>query len=436
MEENQKFENEDYSAEVSFAKNCRLNVKVSVKPQAMQKIYQKAVKQVNKQISIPGFRKGHAPDRTVISRYSSYVETEWKELVVNNAYRAALDLTQIFPLNKESIDKPKVERCSLEEGALVQLSYEHYPRIPQIDFSQLTIPAIEQEVTTEEQIDGVIEEIRKQHADWEDIQDRAVESGDYVDITIHSLKEDHEIVKESRFEVSDKRLPSWLKAVLLGMQANQSIETVSALDEEAEAEVKERFEPTEVRITLHAIKKIILPAVDDELAKKAGGESLETLRSRIRTKLEKQAEEEKKRKEFAALDEVLLTHTAFDLPSSLMEKAVEERMEDELETLDLDSLSEEEIIAKEEALEKEIALKIERELRLYFINKQIALQGNLSLSQEELNEELVRYILQNPHLFSQEDDAETKREFISRVKNGMMERKTKEYALAQLREFA
>ena len=67
-------------AEATEEAGCRLAVKVLVKPKlGPKRPIKRPSKSVNKQISIPGFRKGHAPDRTVISRYSSYVEQEWKE---------------------------------------------------------------------------------------------------------------------------------------------------------------------------------------------------------------------------------------------------------------------------------------------------------------------------------------------------------------------
>jgi len=427
-------ENDDYAIEATKEAGCRLSVKVIVKPKQGQKAYQKAVKLVNKQISVPGFRKGHAPDRTVVSRYSSYVEQEWKEILLNDAYRAALELTDIYPISKESIHKPKIEKISQEEGAVVFVSYEHYPHVPAVDFSQVKIPAIEKEAVADDKIEEVIEEIRRANADWETIEGRAIEEGDYADISIDSLQQDapQEIVKDRRFEVSDTRLPPWLKNLLVGLKAGESVEGESEVDEKAEERIKQNFKPTKVRITLHAIKKIVLPEVNDELAKKAGAASVEDLRSKIHQNLDKEAEEEKTRKRIKALETALLDKYTFDLPATLVESERKNRTTNYLKSLYDENLSEDEFKNQEAEIHNKVSSEIDHDLRLYFLNKQIAKQGKISLTNQELNDELMRHMSQNPYLYGKETDEKTTRELVSRMATTLMQRKTKEYALSQV----
>lgn len=435
MEQDVKtFENEGYSAEATEVAGCRLSVKVVVKPKTAQKAYQKAVKKVNKQISIPGFRKGRAPDRTVISRYSSYVEQEWKEEIVGDAYRAALDLTQIYPMNRESIQKPKIEKCSQEEGAVVHISYEHYPHVPAVDFSQIKLSPLAKEPVADEKIDEVLEEVRRSHADWENVEGRAVEEGDFVDITIDSLQDDppKPIVTDRRFEVTDKRLTPWLKNLLVGLGLGENIEGMSEVDEKAEPHIKKNFKPTPVRITLHAIKKIILPVMDDALAQKAGTPSVEELKVRIRHNLEQEADAEHQKKRMEALENALLEKYLFDLPASLVEFERKERIAKKIQALKNENMSEEEIQLRERDIESEVTSELDRDIRLYFLNKQIAKQGQISLTNQELNDEVVRYMSQNPYLYKQQNDDAATRELVSRMASALMQRKTKEYALSQV----
>jgi trigger factor len=427
-------ENDDYAVEANEGAGCRLFVRVTVKPKQTQKAYQKAVRLVNKQISIPGFRKGHAPDRTVISRYGSYVDQEWKEILVNDAYRAALDLTDIYPLNKESIHKPKIETCSHEEGAVVLISYEHYPHVPPVDFSQINIPAIDKAAVPEEKISEIFEEIRRAHAAWQTIDGRAVEEGDYVDISIDSIQDavPKEIVKDKRFEVTDKRLPPWLKNLLLGLKVGETAEGESEIDEQAEEHIKQNFTPTKVRITLHAIKKILLPELNDDLAVKAGASSLEELKGKIHQNLDREAEEERMRRRIKALEVALLEKYVFDLPASLVVSEMKTRKAKQIQTLHQENLSEEDKQMQEAALNSQLSSEVDHDLRLYFLNKQIAKQGKISLTNEELNDEIVRYMSQNPYLYGKETDEKATRELVSRMATALMQRKTKEYALSQV----
>ncbi|MBI3901235.1 MAG: hypothetical protein HY324_03675, partial [Chlamydiia bacterium] len=312
--ETKKFENNEYSVEATEESGCLLAVKITATPKIVQKLYQRAVKIVNKQISIPGFRKGHAPDKTVISRHSSYVDQEWKELVLNEAYRTALDLTQIYPLSKESVRQPKIVTCSQEEGAIVTLSYEHFPKIPDIELSSLQLTRIEHPLVSEERITEVLEEVRRANADWEDVEDRAAVEGDFVDVSIESLEEDppKALVTDRRFEIDDKRISPWLKALLLGLNAGESREGVSELDPNAEERIKRNFKVTRVRVTLHGIKKILLPEVDEEFAKKVSAESIEDLKNKIRANLEQEAEDLLQHEKFALLEKALLERYSFE----------------------------------------------------------------------------------------------------------------------------
>ena len=430
----QTFENEGFTAEATEESGCRLNVKVYVKPKMAQKTYQKAVKLVNKQISIPGFRKGHAPERTVISRHSTYVEQEWKEILVNEAYRAALELTEIYPMGRDSVDKPKIEKCSQEEGAVVRIAYEHYPKIPLIDFSKIKLPSIKKQPVESSKITEILEEVRRANADWEDVTDRPVQEGDFVDVNIDSLEQDppQSIVTDRRFEVADKRLTPWLKRILLGMQTGESAEGMSEVDSEASEGTKQNFKPSKLRVTLLAIKKILLPPIDDSLAQKAGAESLEDLQEKIRNNLEKEAEALVQEKKTEALDQALLDTYHFELPASFVEAERNERIARKIQNLKEANLSDDEIKAQESVVEKEVAHEIDIALRLYFLNKQLVKQGNISLSNAELNDELVRQMSQNPYLYGRDQDETKTREIVSRIASSLMQRKAKEFALSQI----
>lgn len=412
------FENDAYLVEATQKPGCLLSLKINVKPKQAQKAYQKAVKVVNKEISVPGFRKGRAPDRTVISRYGTYIEQEWKEILINDAYRASLDLTHVYPLNKNSVQKHSLESASQEDGAVVHLAYEHYPQVPEINFSEIQLPPIELPPVAEKEIDEVIENIRRAHADWEDMEGRPAQEGDFVDVSIFSLQEDppKPIVTDRRFELSEKKCTPWLKKLVVGLNKDESAEGTSEVDEEAEERVKKNFQPTQVRVTLHSIKKIILSDLDDEMAKKAGASSVDDLRSKIRKNLETSAQEAWNRKRSEALKEALLNKYSFQLPASIVESAVNERLANQ----------------QDEATEEEVSRKVDAEIRSYFLHKQIAQQGKVSVSNQELNEAILSYLYQNPYLYQEETDENKTRELVSRISENLMQRKIQDYALSQI----
>lgn len=428
-----KFQNNSFIIEAQEEPGCRLSLEIQASSEEARKAYKQAIKAVNREISIPGFRKGKAPDATVIKNYNSQVDKEWKELLLNGALQAAFELTNIYPLNKNSIEKPRIEKCSLEEGALIHLAYECYPKVPSIDFSRIKLPHIEKIAPSEVRMDEILLEIQRANADWEDVSGRAVKEGDYVDLTIDAVDEEppKSIVKDRRFEVSLKRMAPWLFNILIGQETGATLETISEVDDKADESVKAKFKPTQVRIILHAIKKIVLPPLTDELAQKAGGSSLEDLKHKIHANLEQEADEEFKQKRYHELEKALLDHYPFDVPVSLARKEKEQRLKAKIQELKNQKISDEEIKSKEKELKEEVDQEVDQALRLYFLGKQIVQQGNISVSNQELNNELVKQIQQNPQYFGRDMDKETSREVISRISSALMDRKAKEYALSQ-----
>ncbi|NGX55520.1 MAG: Trigger factor [Chlamydiae bacterium] len=429
-----KHENDVYKIEGSEEPGCLLSLKIIIKPLQTQKIFKKAIKKINKEISIPGFRKGKAPDETVISRYSSYVDQEWKELLVNDAYKAALDLTQVYPLRKESIQKPKVESCSQKDGAVVLLSYEHYPIVPTIDLSTITIPETKKEPIDEKRIDEILDEIQRSNADWEDVTDRAVKKGDYVDLTIDSIDEDppKSIVKDRRFEVKEKRMSPWLTKLLIGLKTGESAEGISELDENADESTKAKFKPTKVKVELHKTLKILLPPVDDELAKKVGAKSKEDLLEKIRANLEKETEDAQKQQQFVELEKALLEKYEFELPVTLKKEEHKERLKAKLKDLKEQNLSDEEIQKEQKKIEEVVEGEIERSLRLYFLEKEISKQGKVKVTNQELNAEIGHFLSQNPMLQAKGLDKDMTQRLFSKLSSDILERKVKEYCLSQV----
>ncbi|MCH9609763.1 MAG: Trigger factor [Chlamydiales bacterium] len=416
------FQNEKFKVEASKSEGCKLDMKVFVSPEEAKKTYKKAVKVVNKQISVPGFRKGKAPNETVISKYGSYVDQEWKDLLIQDAVQGGLNLSNIFPIKKGLDQRPKVGLCSVDEGAEISFSYEYYPSIPEVDFSKISLPKIEKKPHTQANIDEVLLEVQKAHADWEELEKRPAKEGDYVNISIHSVgSEEHPLLENRRVPFEKGHIAPWLFKALGGMKPEESKETMS-----------EGENASKVRITLNSLWKILLPEVNDQLAEKVGASSKDDLLKKVTSNLEKEAEGEQKRKQIEAMEEALLSAYDFDLPGSLCESERETRLRESITELKKKNVSDEEIKAKAAELEKAAQDIAKKSLKLYFLHQQIAKQGDVQVTQKELQDEFMSEMAKNPLYFQQNMEKASSEKLLSAISNGLRDRKVKEYALAQV----
>src|SRR4029077_17920170 len=82
-------------------------------------------------------------------------------------------------------------------------------------------------------------------------------------------------------------------------------------------------------VTVKAVRKRIVPALDDEFAEDLGEfDSLAALRDRVRKDLEHEAAHEADRELRADLMKQLATRVTFEVPAALLEREVDRRVEE------------------------------------------------------------------------------------------------------------
>jgi trigger factor len=82
-------------------------------------------------------------------------------------------------------------------------------------------------------------------------------------------------------------------------------------------------------VLIKAVRKRVVPDLDDELAKDMGEfESLEALRTRVRSDLEHEATHEAEREMRADLLKQLASRVEFDVPASLVDREIDRRVEE------------------------------------------------------------------------------------------------------------
>lgn len=76
MANNQSFQNENISMTLTREPFCRVHLDVIVTPKAVKASHHQAMRNINKEVSVPGFRKGKAPESMVLKNFGSHVEKE------------------------------------------------------------------------------------------------------------------------------------------------------------------------------------------------------------------------------------------------------------------------------------------------------------------------------------------------------------------------
>jgi trigger factor len=382
--EQTEFENEIIRVKVVPLPNCRVTLRIFVSPLATEAVYRKAIKNVSKEVSVPGFRKGKAPEKVITTQYAKNVDQEWRDLTVNIAFNDATKLTMIHPIHQSSIQKPTVVTCTREQGAEIAVTFERAPQVPQIDPKTLKLKKLAPHSVTAEQVEQAVEDLQRYHAKWETIEPRPVQDGDYVTLTIDTLDPQiTHVCTEERFHIKREEMSPWIYDLIVGREVNVPFEGMSQPTEKEPTAA-----PTRCRFTVHSILHQDLPSVDDALAKQAGCQDVEELKNQIRKSLERRAQQQAETHMTHQLKEQLFELYPIDIPKTLLQYEVDVRMKSAMEAQESLGISEAERRAKKGDLTRAVQNLAERSTKLLFILDSIMRRPEITVTKDDLIREL------------------------------------------------
>lgn len=397
-EKTTEFQGNHLSVKVKRQSGSKVLFEIHVKPEGATAAYSRALKTINKEVSLPGFRKGKAPDSLITNKYAKQLQEEWLQTVLKTAFNEALALTKMEPFNNNSIRCSEIKELSKETGATFTIEFETTPIVPHIDLNTIHLQKIKRIPVSDSNVDQVIRNIQVYNATWEDIKDRPIEEGDFVDLDIENLDEPYNtICADTRFEVKKGVLADWMHKLLIGVRTDETVEGVSEKDQKDDFDTDEEeaeFRPTRCSLTVKAIKKPTLPELDDEFGKKVGAKDYADLREKVLSDLNRRADEKMHTQLYRQLDDELLQLYKFDPPKSLVDAEIDQRLAIHEEWLHKQEMSVEEIDKEMQNLKQQLPDMVEKGLRLLFLLLGFAREHSFQVTEQEINSELFKKISQ------------------------------------------
>jgi trigger factor len=382
--------NDNISVTVTKKPHCQIKFDIKVTPQAVEAAYQKALKNVNKEIIIPGFRKGRAPDAMILEKYGGVVHKEFVDLVLQTGFNEAIQLTHLHPLRDGNMKRPFVHDCSREKGAHFTIEFEARPTMPAVKLEDLEVPRAPRQPVTDQERQNAIQNLQFQFATYNPIEERPVQENDFVNVSV-TLLGDHprEVIQDQRTQVNATGLPVWLRQKVIGLRAGESAEGMTEQDPNL-VETDPNFKSLPFRVTVHSIWQGDLPAIDDELAKRVGLQTVDDLYTKIDERLNQEVEEEAFRQEVQAIERLLVERYPIDLPQSYIDSNKDARLSDYLNQLEQQKrdYTEEDYKQIEQSVEQSTIFN----LQLFFLLRKIASDNNITVDNQDISQELSRQV--------------------------------------------
>ncbi len=306
---------------------CQLEFEVTAAPSLVKEAQKKAIREVAKQVTLPGFRKGRAPDELVLKNYAHDVDKKWQEAIADISFRESQKLANSPVLHGRPRISFTMKKHSLD-GATLSLLFEVEPDVPSIDPKKITLTKVEKPKVDKEKVSETVRQVQMFFASWDKITDRSIRQGDFVVLDVESLETDppSKAFSGVRFEVTEKSMAEWMRKLVIGKKKGDQIEGISEADDNATEEEKKQFEKRKVRLTILEAESCNLPELDADFAKKLGVETTEEVNKQIEMILNKKADESQHNQLKTQVSEKLLEEYSFDLPQSLIENETEFRV--------------------------------------------------------------------------------------------------------------
>ncbi len=299
-------------------------LQISVPTETVATYEDQAARKYASQVTIPGFRVGKAPAAMVRKRFADQIRQEAVELVINEAFKEAIEREGL-----KLAAQPHVHDLKVEPGKPLEFEL-HCELRPELALTQISgFPLARRESTvTDELIEEQIEKLREQKGDWAPVEDKAA-PGDMVTVQLSTAEADGSMPegREYRLVLGGGQAIAAIEELIMEASMGQTIERSVRWPEDFPDEAQ-RGVTKNARVTLTDVKRKVVPALDDAFAREVGDfDTLDALRAAVRVDMGEHARREADADVRGQIIEKIVEANPFEVPNSWVNQLIEGYMQ-------------------------------------------------------------------------------------------------------------
>jgi trigger factor len=381
-------------AELVQVSDTRRDLTIEVPSEVVDHAIGHAAAKLGKSVRIPGFRPGKVPANVIRQRFKPQIMQDVAEQLVSKAVGDAMAQNSVEP-----IGTPDIKDLVLEEGKPLTFKAS-FDVLPDFDPGDLTtLEATEPSRAVNDDVVGQsLDRLRDRHARFDAVETGAVEADHTVVIALERQGTDKEgkqgdVEKHEQvnIELGAPSNPPGFDNEVIGMVPGSSKSfTITYPDDYAIPELAGGT--VNYTVNLKEIKKRVVPVLDDEFAKDLGEfESLEALRKRVRDDLEHEAMHAAERQLRQDLMKQLAARLPFTAPESLIDREIDRRLEEFARRLMEQRIDPRQANIDWNAFREGQRGPAAEAIASALVLDQIAKRENVTVSDDEIDQELQRY---------------------------------------------
>ena len=354
--------------QITERQEIEATIQVTVPAEGVLQQIEAVYREYAKEVRVPGFRKGHVPKSFLDSRFGREVFLqEALDALQRKHFPVAVAELELRPVSTPSLEIVE----SGEDSPLVFTASFAVLPIVSIDSTEglkATVPPLKP--VSEEDVNSALEEVQQQFSVLGEREGEEIADGDLVR------------VKEGEQEWDTRAMQdNPITQHLVGATVGSTVEIDAELPD---------GKPLQTSLEIVGLRQVILPDVDDDLAKDAGYDDLATLKKDIEEKISKRRKDLREQWLHSALLDDLLGKTEIPLPDAFIDDLVSDeisRMKESLERPESNRTFAEYLEQRElseDELRDEIKTSVEGRVRRELLMRQLADDLEIAIDDDEL----------------------------------------------------
>jgi len=374
---------------INTEKNWNTTVSVSVTEDDIKAQYDKALKNVQKDVRLEGFRKGKVPPQMIKKLYGGEVKAEANELSIEHAWKTVFKEHDFHVMNE-----PQVSNLNYTDsgGMTFDIIFDIRPEFNVEGYEGMAVEKVIYEVTNED-VDLALEDARQRNAMLYTVEGEAKEGhfiyADFQEVDAGGTPIIGQKIENQQIWLNkdDKELTPQLVGVKADDERNVKLKVRSRQSEF----IDQPGIPEEIdkiyKVHVKEVKERRVPELDDEFAKDLGDyKTLDELWAQVEKNLKHQAEHDTDAAFENAIAEALIEKLDFELPVSMVDNYLDNIMADMKERNKNNPNN-----FNEEQYRTIYRPRAERDLKWHLITEKLREQEKFEVTDADIDEKLDHY---------------------------------------------
>ena len=375
----------------------QVKLTVEVEPKRVKQAFDRAARELAKQVEIPGFRKGKVPRRLLEQRFGQGIIAQTAmEDALSGYYAEAIQAEDLQPIAQPEVD---VETFDETEGCVFTATVEVRPEFDPPDHTGISVTFPEWDVDDEE-IDQQLASMRERFAEVDEVE-RPAKVGDLVtidlEVEVDGAKLEDATVEDALYEVGSAGVTPKLDEEVVGKEAGDTFTYEDALPEEYP---EHGGELATFHVTVTDVREKTLPALDDDFATSASEfDTLAELRADLTRSLTRRKVEQAQHELRGRILEAYLARIDIPLPPAMVESETASRLHEVEHQAERFGMGVEELLAAQglsaEEHEEQARTQATGSVKAQLVLDALATRIEPDLAPADIDREIVRHAQAN-----------------------------------------